>query len=507
MKFNWSSLTLNQRLFLLLLLFFAGMLTQHVGNILLEKRINQEVVFPNFESQVLKGHKQALKALVDAEAQILAQQVKNAQSRDEQIAIVTAETDPVRFFEDHSGYYFTYDTAGVRVNVPINKSANGKNCLDLKDKRGFAFVRAFVDTAKSGGGFVEYYFEKEGQGLQPKLSYAAMIPGTDIFVGTGVYIDDVQGEREALAQKVNRQANHYFLYLLGLFASTLGLTLLAAFLLSKSLTRVVQKMADGLRMSATEVTLASTQLSQTSQSLAAGSNEQAASIEETSASLEEASSTTKRNAENVSLARDLARQTRAAADQGTTDMQAMSQAMDAIKISSHDIANIIKTIDEIAFQTNILALNAAVEAARAGEAGMGFAVVADEVRNLAQRSAVAAKETAAKIEGAIGKTGQGVAITGKVALALKEILAKARQMDELATEIAAASQEQANGIGQINQAVGQMSKITQSNAANAEETAASAEELNAQAESMNHMVQELIQLFGGTKPSGDISHN
>ena len=116
---------------------------------------------------------------------------------------------------------------------------------------------------------------------------------------------------------------------------------------------------------------------------------------------------------------------------GVTDMQSMSAAMDAIKVSSDDIAKIIKTIDEIAFQTNILALNAAVEAARAGEAGMGFAVVADEVRNLAQRSAQAAKETAAKIEGAINKTAQGVQINGKVAAALNDIVTKARQVDEL----------------------------------------------------------------------------
>ena len=110
---------------------------------------------------------------------------------------------------------------------------------------------------------------------------------------------------------------------------------------------------------------------------------------------------------------------RTAADKGAEDMQAMNAAMEAIKVSSDDIAKIIKTIDEIAFQTNILALNAAVEAARAGEAGMGFAVVADEVRNLAQRSAQAAKETAAKIEGAIGKTAQGVDISGKVAETLE----------------------------------------------------------------------------------------
>jgi methyl-accepting chemotaxis protein len=209
-------------------------------------------------------------------------------------------------------------------------------------------------------------------------------------------------------------------------------------------------------------------------------------------------SMTKSNAENAQKANDLAREARTAADKGAADMRAMNQAMHAIKVSSDDIAKIIKTIDEIAFQTNILALNAAVEAARAGEAGMGFAVVADEVRNLAQRSAQAAKETAIKIEGAISKTAQGVEISTKVAQALDEIVTKARQVDELASEVASASRQQTQGITQINTAVGQMDQVTQSNAASAEESAAAAEELNSQAMMMKEAVSELTQLVGDT---------
>ena len=239
------------------------------------------------------------------------------------------------------------------------------------------------------------------------------------------------------------------------------------------------------------------QISTSSQSLAEGSSEQAASVEETSASLEELSSMTKRNADNAHKANELARDARTAADKGSGDMQAMNHAMQTIKTSSDDIAKIIKTIDEIAFQTNILALNAAVEAARAGEAGMGFAVVADEVRNLAQRSATAAKETAAKIEGAINNTAQGVQISTKVAETLKNIVVKAREVDELVAEVASASREQTQGITQINAAVGQMDKVTQSNAASAEESAAAAQELNSQADVMNQAVGELMQLVGG----------
>jgi methyl-accepting chemotaxis protein len=221
-------------------------------------------------------------------------------------------------------------------------------------------------------------------------------------------------------------------------------------------------------------------------------------LEETSSSLEEMASMTKRNDENAQKANDLAKKARQAADRGAADMQTMNTAMEAIKTSSDDIAKIIKTIDEIAFQTNILALNAAVEAARAGEVGMGFAVVADEVRNLAQRSAQAAKETAAKIEGAIGKTAQGVCISKQVVEALNLIVTQIRQVDELVAEVAGSSREQTQGVKEINTAVGQVDKVTQSNAASAEESAAAAEELNAQAEAMRESVRKLLELVGGT---------
>jgi methyl-accepting chemotaxis protein len=257
--------------------------------------------------------------------------------------------------------------------------------------------------------------------------------------------------------------------------------------------------ATHLSTGAGQTTTAAAQVSNASQSLAQGANEQAAALEETSSSLEEMSSMTRRNAENAQKANDLAKQARSAADKGVADMKDMSVAMKAIKGSSDDIAKIIKTIDEIAFQTNILALNAAVEAARAGEAGMGFAVVADEVRNLAQRSAQAAKETAAKIEGAIARTAQGVDISRKVEESLNEIVIKARQVDELAAEVSGGSREQSQGIEQINNAVGQMDKVTQSNATNAEESAAAAQDLNAQAAAIKESIADLLTLIEGSQ--------
>ena len=278
-------------------------------------------------------------------------------------------------------------------------------------------------------------------------------------------------------------------------AIALGVGLLVSVTVSAS--RKLISISSGLDDGAAGVAAAAGQVSGSSQSLAEGSSEQAASLEETSASLEEMSGMTSRNAENALSAKNLTDQTRAAAEAGATHMQTMAAAMDDIKASGDNIAKIIKTIDEIAFQTNILALNAAVEAARAGEAGMGFAVVAEEVRNLAQRSASAARETAERIEDSIRKSENGVQISAKVASSLDEIVTKARQVDELVAEIANASREQNQGIQQVNTAVSQMDKVTQATAASAEETASAAEELNSQASSMKDLVVELRAIVAG----------
>jgi methyl-accepting chemotaxis protein len=262
--------------------------------------------------------------------------------------------------------------------------------------------------------------------------------------------------------------------------------------INKVLHHVSSELGDGAR----QVVAAATQVASASQSLAQGASEQAASIEETSASIEEMSSVTLSNADNADRVNALARQAREAAEKGAIDMKQMSESMIAIQAGSDDIGRIIKTIDEIAFQTNILALNAAVEAARAGEAGRGFAVVAEEVRGLAQRSANAARESATKVSDAVSRTNQGVEISSKVAHALNEIVTHARGVDELAAAVASASRQQSQGISQVNTSVGQMDRVTQSNAAGAEESASAAEELNAQAESMRQVVGELEKLVG-----------
>ncbi len=269
--------------------------------------------------------------------------------------------------------------------------------------------------------------------------------------------------------------------------------------LARIIPRPFRKIVHELSNTAAAANSTAANVAATSQDLAAGASESAASLEETSASLEEVSSMIKRTSDNAQSARQLAGEARAAADHGATDMQYMSKAMAEIKASSDNIAKIIKTIDEIAFQTNLLALNAAVEAARAGEAGAGFAVVADEVRSLAQRSALAAKETAAKIEDSIQKSNRGVQISDKVNVGLNEIVTRTRQMDELINEIASATSEQSQGIIQINAAIGQFDHVTQNTAANSNTIAHAAQQLRLQASSLDTGINDLQELVGGEK--------
>jgi methyl-accepting chemotaxis protein len=258
----------------------------------------------------------------------------------------------------------------------------------------------------------------------------------------------------------------------------------------------LNELAGGMRQSATTVTRAARELASVADDISAAAQSQASSLEETAASMEQITATVKHNAENANQASQLAGTARGVAEKGGRVTTDAVQAMGAINASSRKIADIITTIDEIAFQTNLLALNAAVEAARAGAQGRGFAVVASEVRSLAARSASAAKE----IKGLISESGEkvvhGTTLVNQSGSTLEEIVVGVKRVTDIVAEIAAASREQSVGIEEVNRAVSQMDQITQQNAAQTEELSATAGTLSSQA-------QELEALVSWFKLAGD----
>lgn len=327
-----------------------------------------------------------------------------------------------------------------------------------------------------------------------------LLPRGERFAKTLARVQNrVEVEQAQLGAGASRvQANARFMVVAISFLG-FGMGLVGSWFIIRSITGKINAIVQRLEQCSLETFSASQQLFASSESLARDSSEQAASIEETSSSLEEVNAMTERNAENAESAKGLAREARIAAESGADSMKDMIVAMNDIKASNDDIANIIKTIDEIAFQTNILALNAAVEAARAGESGAGFAVVADEVRSLAHRSQEAASVTAQKIENSVEKSERGVELNQRVAQNLQSIVEHTQQMDELVAQISDASAEQNRGVRLIQDSITNMDSVTQRNASGAEETASSSKVLLNQSNTMQGAIADLVTVVSGVE--------
>jgi len=376
-----------------------------------------------------------------------------------------------------TGYPWMINEKGVVLAHPNKKHILESDFTKLKE------METIVSRMMAGQtGIGTYTFE----GIE-KIAGFAPIRLTGWSVG-------VTQNMEEFAAEINSMKKIILMVVIFSLVSTV----LLVFLFARRTTRPIMHAADMLNEASDQVSSASSQVSSTSQSLAEGASEQAASIEETSSSLEEMAAMTRQNAEHATQADTLMKEANRVIAKSNESMEELTGAMEDISKTSEETQKIIRTIDEIAFQTNLLALNAAVEAARAGEAGAGFAVVADEVRNLAMRAADAAKNTTALIEGSVKKIKEGSELVGVTNKAFGQVAESALKVGQLVAEINAASNEQAQGVDQINKAVAEMDKVTQSNASNAEESAAASEEMNAQAEQMKAVVRDLIAVVGGS---------
>ncbi len=428
----------------------------------------------------------------------------------------------LRYGPENKDYFWINDLHPRMIMHPYKPELNGQDLTGYTDPNGKHLFVEFVEVCReSGEGFVEYDWPKYGADEpQPKLSFVKRFEPWNWIIGTGLYIDDIEAlmarrasaldarvasamstlnERVAgVKAEIRRKSREVVIWTGSMALLVLAvMVVLAATAIRQTILRPLNRSIRGLSEATDGVAAAAAEIAEASQATAQSASQQAASVEESSASLEEMAAMSRENSALTEGAEELMRQNIEKSGKSLKTLMELSKRMNRIEAESGQMVQIIKTVDDIAFQTGLLALNAAVEAARAGEAGAGFAVVAEEVKKLARETTAAADDTQALLGNNLDQVTKAAEAIRGVNEDFTAIIESATLMGEKTSAVTSASKAQSREIEGITAAAQQIDQATQQVAASAEESAAASAELSEQSRRMADIMETLVVMVRG----------